>query len=300
MSSTVWWGPRTKPDHEPWEEDTVTSHNVWDKIRHFDDMESDKQQGVYNYILKDDSWHSRYYLSDLIGKSVFTADQKFALFNKYLDHGGYDNDDGSIFDQMLEVDKDKTRDALRERKDCAMSRRLVTFDAVTESDEIMSLRAISKSKYAPQYIYAKKYAPSFDAIKKLPPIMRLKSLEALTSNIHISYNLFEKITDADEFKRLLFSSVIRYRDRAEAVWEKYNELRSLGIEGTVLVKMHCDNCGDYELTLTSNVVRTKSKLSATSFGEFINRSSCLLCGKWGKHLPSISGDIEGLNGQEDS
>jgi len=286
-----------QPQKESWEEKEVTSKNMWNKMRNFDQMTASMQQDVYNYVLTKDRYGGRYYINDMMNKPVFTTEQKLKLFEKYLSTGGYDNDDENIFENACAIDKERTKDIIKQYKDCHMSKRFVTLNDMTLDEEVKALRALSKSKYAPPYVFNAQYCPTLGAIKELPSIMRLKSLEALTSNIHVSYNVFKNITDEDEFKRLLFSSVIRHRDRAEAVWEKYKELKSTGIEGTVVIKMRCKNCQDFEVTLTSSVVRTKTKLEATRFGQFVTQNHCLLCGQWGSiEGPTISGDIEGLSG----
>lgn len=282
---------------ESWKDKEITHYNIWDKMRNFDNMSADMQRAVYDYIVGKDEWGRRYHIGELMDKSVFDKEQKFALFNKYLSTGGYDNDDEEIFNKACELDEKRTKEEIKKFKDCHMTRRFVTLASMTKDEEVLALRAMSKSKYAPGYVFNAQYCPTLNAIKQLAPIMRLKSLEALTSNIHVSYNVFSNIDDEEEFKRLLFSSVIRYRDRAEAVWEKYNELKHTGTEGTVIIKYNCANCKDFEFRLTSSVVRTKTKLEATRFGQYLASICCLLCGQWNTMQgPTISGDLEGLDG----
>lgn len=287
-----------QPQPEPWKEPDVTDDNIWDKMRNFDVMSDEQKKDVYKFVVTGAGrYATRYYISDLMGKPDFTKAEKFKLFEKYLSEGGYNSDDDSIFTTAYTLDAELTKKYIKQDKDGLMSRRLVTMKGYTVEDEVVALRALTRSKYSPMYLYENKYAPSLDALRELAPIMRLKALEALTSNIHVSYNVFKNITDADEFKKLLFGSVIRHRDRVEAVWEKYNEIKHTGIQGTVIAKFTCKNCQDYQITLTSSVVRTRTKLEQTNIGRNLMHKSCLICGTWNAaEGPVISGDIEGLNG----
>ena len=131
-------------------------------------------------------------------------------------------------------------------------------------------------------IITNKYKPSIAALKKLPPVMRLKTFETLLSNDSLAYNIFSNFKNEDDFKLMLFSSVLRHRDRAETVWEKYQEVSMLGKKGTIKSKFNCSNCGDYEINITSTRGRTKAGLDKMLFSRTagMNSDICKLCGKY--------------------
>jgi hypothetical protein len=156
---------------------------------------------------------------------------------------------------------------------------ILTYDGLTIEEEEQGLRALATSKSTPQFIYDAKYAPRIEALKQLPSIMRLNCLETLTGQQYDSYNVFGNITDEEEFKLLLFSSTLKYRDRAEAIWNKYKDLVGVGKPGSLKVSGSCDSCGDFEVVINSLVVKTQEGLRKSRMGYSTLGGCCPFCGK---------------------
>jgi len=166
---------------------------------------------------------------------------------------------------------------------------ILCVDGIDTNEEEIGLRAISHSTHAPYNIFESKYSPSIDALKKLPPIMRLNTLEALTYRKNLPYNIFGKIKDEEEFKSLLFSASTKYLDRVNNMWEKYQESMNKGVLGLVTIKYFCDNCGDIEIKIKSQVLHSKMSVVGSRLN-FLTAQWCAVCGH-SNCEPSISGEI---------
>jgi hypothetical protein len=165
---------------------------------------------------------------------------------------------------------------------------ILTYSDMTVEEEENGLRALATSKHVPEFIRTAKYQPTLDALKKLPSIMRLNCLETLTRSNYNSYNVFGKINDKEEFKALLFSSTIKYRDRAEAIWNKYQDLVGVGNPGSVKVTGTCKLCGDFEIIVNSLVVKTEEGLKSAKLGYQVYSDYCPFCGNPMVHRSSIT------------
>ena len=175
----------------------------------------------------------------------------------------------------------EVKDLISSCKKKTVPRVLLGLKGISVDEEILGLRGLQSIGVAPDFVYAVQYKPSKDAIKALPPVMRLKVFEALLSNTDISYNIFENFAP-DEFKSLLFGAVLRHRERTEEVWNRFQEVRFLGKESAVSVEYECVNCQKFKITIDSVRVRTETGLKNTQIGYTLMRNTCPLCGRYGE------------------
>ena len=195
---------------------------------------------------------------------------------------------------LVEIMPYDTNNEIRElvlnSEDTAVGKLSLMYDGITVEQEANALRHLSQNKSCPDGIYNARYTPRIEALKELPSVGRLKALESLLSNNHLAYNIFEKVVDSEEFKSLLFGSVLRHRERAEVIWKKYQESVNLGTPGTVSLKGNCSNCGQFELTLKSSRTRTSVGFQRTNLSRYIYKDCCILCG--GRMPSAISIEAE--------
>ena len=159
-----------------------------------------------------------------------------------------------------------------------LQKMILWLSSFTIEEEEQGLRALSKSKQVPSFIYDAKYKPRIEALKKLPSIMRLNCLESLVNQKYNSYNIFGNITDEEEFKSLVFSSTLKHRDRVEALWNKYRDLKGVGSPGSILASGSCSGCGEFEIIINSMVVKTQECLKKSRIGCYSLGSHCPFCG----------------------
>jgi hypothetical protein len=204
----------------------------------------------------------------------------FKEFAKHTDNNKYY---GSL-DRLLSLCKiveplspGITRDTIKGSIRTDIRRLILSFPNLTVDEEELGLRDLSNTKYCPTAVLSAEYKPSLEAIKRLPSIMRLKCLETLVGSRFNAYNIFERITDPDEFKSLLFSCTIKHRDRAEQVWHKYQEITQLGVMATVAIEGECTQCKEFSITIKSRVVRTKAGLECTRLKYHIGTTRCPFC-----------------------
>jgi len=254
-------------------------------------VSDDRRKEIINVMLSDDA--VRYWNYGSIFRSLLKhidADLAFKIFKHYIDKGeSYSFDSNSDYEIATKVynmynDKAEVKKVIRTCKSKRVRRALLIIEDMSVEDETIGLRALSGLKYPPDTLYEFKYKPSVDAVKALPPIMRLSALETLLNNNNMAYNIFDNFADPEEFKALLFSATLRHRDRVEAVWDKFNEASNLGTEATVMVKYLCPNCGDIDVSIKSMCARTPAGLSNTRLGAFLNYQSCPLCGRYGDDI----------------
>lgn len=269
----------------------VSLWKYYKDIEKWEDTPQDRQDEIIEALMTDTVTKTYNYPSTLFDVIYHLTDEKtiIKLFDHFIHKGGeyaLGNDASyAIVHQVHDKVKNKQYviDAIQKSKYKKLHRAFLLLKNRTEKEEELGLRALSGVKYAPDVLYTNRYKPNFNAVQKLPPIMRLKALEALLSNTNIAYNIFENCADEDEFKKLLFGSVLRHRDRVEVICDKYREMKDLGSEATVLIKCNCENCGEYEVTVKSTRVRTQTGLDTTRIGQFMSNKSCALCGRWGEN-----------------
>lgn len=175
---------------------------------------------------------------------------------------------------------------LCEAKPLMFKRMLLTLDNLSVANEEIGLRALARIKNPPHVILEARYCPTLDALKKLPPITRLEALECLICVRLHGYNIFNRITNREEFKNLLFGAAFKYQARVEKVWNKYLELTCVGKPCVITVKANCPSCGTYEVQITNSVIHNADALGKTKFSR-IARESCAICGAYLGAPPTI-------------
>jgi len=246
-------------------------------------MRADEKKKIKDHAASDTARNS-YNFARLMGELVQYTDDAtaFEVFNIYIGgktqgYGAAGYDEGMIT-KLFEIDKDKLKTILEDNKNERYKKYLFKYSKLSVENEVAGLRSLSKLSACPTFVYEQRVSPSQDALKKLPSVMRLKCLEVLMSDMHISYNIFKNFND-DEFKIMLFGSVLRHRDRVEATWQKYNEIKHMGKVAIVKVKAKCKTCGPWEFQLTSQRARTAAGIKNTQIGYQLLSDWCCLCHK---------------------
>ncbi len=259
--------------------------SYWQQIRTFDKQTPALQQEIFDFIMSPEVINS-YHCASCVAEIMPHLDPVLSLklFTQFLtskSHYGFKKD---YYVHMIiwsaykhQSNQAAIRDLILKTKSDAAKRMLLALENITMAEEEAGLRALSLATYPPTYIFEHKYKPTLDALKKLPTVMRLEALETLLNVNLIGYNVFENITNQDDFKNLLFSAAVKYQERAEVVWKKYLESLSRGIEGIITIKGRCDTCGDYEIQIKSSVAHTKVGLEKTQLNR-ISRKWCAMCG----------------------
>lgn len=148
----------------------------------------------------------------------------------------------------------------------------------TIEEEELALRSIGTTVPDDLFvaIHKQKYKISKEAISKVPPIARLKLLEALTKNSKsFGYNIFENLSK-DEFDSLLFTSITRYPQRVSKVAKKYELISQKGITKTITIKGNCLICGSFDISGKVQL-GTKEAFSRTYLGQVIKNNNCMFC-----------------------
>lgn len=263
------------------------------EIEIFNTLPTARQDEIIDIIISTpakDSYQLESVVRDLMAK-LQAPDRISKIFTHYLatqckNYGYTDNALTIVKKAYNTLDKQTVKDLIIKCKTPHIIRTLLSLDNLSVEEEEQGLRALSNSKYVADFIYEKQYKPSLGAVKALPTVMRLRILENLLTNPHISYNIFENF-DADEFKALMFSATFKYLDRARAVVDKYIELQNHGTEGTVVIKTQCENCGEFSITIKSMRIHTPTGLGITNLGGWIMGNTCVLCGRWGHQNKQI-------------
>jgi len=191
----------------------------------------------------------------------------------------------------FEENKTIIQTLLADAKPAMYKRMLLTLDNLSVENEVVGLRALSQIKYPPKMILESRYCPTLDALKQMPSIMRLEALECLISVKLHGYNIFERITDREEFKNLLFGATLKYQARVQKVWDKYTELTAVGKLGTITIKASCPSCGAYEVKILNYVIHNADALGKTNFSR-ITRTWCAICGSHMESEPDVKFETE--------
>lgn len=186
----------------------------------------------------------------------------------------------TLFEKYVELDPVGARKDLLKNKN-ASSKFLLGMSNISIEEEVVGLRGISMSKSIPQNVIDAQYKPTHAALLKLPPIMRLKVLDALTNLQFIKYNLFENLSE-DQFNILLFPAIQKHRDEVEKVVQKYREIKYSGIQSEIKISGECENCGGFEISIKSLVVRTQNGFNKSHYGPLL-ANNCIFCGRYLKN-----------------
>jgi hypothetical protein len=235
-----------------------------------------------------------YSFSGYLSKAAksFSTQETMDVFDNIIKNYNWNSYYNGMYDFILssyEIDPVKVKTEILNRNIDQTDKLLLALKDTTTDEEVRGLRALSKNKNIPSVIYKAKYSPTKEALDQLPSIMKLKTLESLCSNRHLSYNIFANFPDPDEFKTMMFSSVMRHRERAESVWQKYQEIAYLGQPAEIKITTQCDNCGEAEVIMKSTRVRTKAGLKNATIWHTYRYGGCPLCGQKAKNI-SVSGD----------
>jgi hypothetical protein len=261
------------------------SINLWQeyhKVRRFTTLSKDEQNRIIE-LLKTKEAANSYYYDSLINIIRPHLDEKtfieivYNYFNNGRSTAMKSHNTQEIFEMAYSIDPSRIKTFVTNSKSQTLNKLVLLCDNITEEEEVKGLRALSSSKYIPDKIHEIKYKPRLEPLKKLPPVMRLKTIEALMSSRRLKYNIFENIPD-DEFKALLFTSSLKHTDRVQAVCNKYDEIKYMGIESTVRISGNCSLCGEYSITVTSKVIRTITGMRSSNLGRYVtNRPYCPFC-----------------------
>jgi len=261
--------------------DHVAFYNFTEKISLWDSISYEQKRDVIDIAA---TYHSGEKAVELFDSGHIDKETSFYIFKKFMESSNYSTYFSDIVKRVSllgsEYEK-KFRDYLKSfgpsKKFAA--RALFCYKDITVDEEIAGLRSctVGMSYELSNFIYELRFQPRASALKQMPTVMRLVCLEKLTGDTFTPYNIFGKINDDEEFKSLLFGPVLRHRERAEAIWDRYCELKHSGKPGKVTVKHNCDRCGEIKIIIESNVVRTKDRIQGTRFGEHILTPLCPIC-----------------------
>jgi hypothetical protein len=261
-------------------------HDMWllyEKMDVFNDLCDTEKQTIIDAMLDKENCkeYSYGYSASKIINQV-DVDTAMAIFNMYLDDYKYAREDDAFIMASSICERDPEKRSVFKKiflssKRKSIQRGVMLFGDLTIDEETAGLRSLSANKHVPKGLYNTKYKPHKEALEKLPPIMRLNVLESLAEPKYISYNIFENICEQD-FKNLLFGSVVRYRDRVEQVCEKYTALCKMGNKSTIKIILNCPMCGEYDIVINSKVLHTEQAITDSRFNGFMRNSHwCCIC-----------------------
>ena len=261
------------------------NRNLWSeyhKARRFSTLPKDEQDNLIKLLLTKEAPRS-YYSDSIINIIRPHLDDKTFLniARNFLSNGRAHSMNTrsvhEIFDAAYRIDPSGIKVIAMDAKSPVLNKLILLCDNLTFEEEVKGLRALSTSKYIPNKVHELKYKPRLDALKKLPPVMRLKTIETLMNSRRLKYNIFENVPK-DEFKALLFTSSLKHTDRVQIACNQYNEIKYMGIKSTVKVSGCCDLCGEYSITVTSKVIKTITGMKASTLGRYvIDRTYCPFC-----------------------
>lgn len=266
----------------------------YNNARRFSTLPKNEQNRLIKLLLTDEAVQG-YYADSIINMIKQHLDDKTFLSIAYhfMKNGrAYSmksHNTHEIFSAAHNIDPSGIKAIVVNANSSTLNKLILLCDNLTTKEEVKGLRALSTSRYIPNKMHELKYKPKLEALKKLPPIMRLKTIETLVNSRRLRYNVFDNISE-DEFKALLFTSSLKHTDRVQVVCNKYEELKYMGIESTIRISGFCDLCGDYSITIKSSVIRTPTGIKDTNLGRIIvNKTYCPLCYSHMKQEPTFEG-----------
>lgn len=155
-------------------------------------------------------------------------------------------------------------------------RMLAVLPNLNTDEQAMVLRGLSFCSNPPHYVIANKFAPTIEALKKLPTITRLKALECLVSNTSVGYDIFQNISDSD-MEVCLFGSALKYRERVEKVWSSFKYFKNLNNTSVVRIEYDCNICGKYSVQITSNKIHELEDFKHTRNARSLVWRTCMFC-----------------------
>lgn len=277
-------------------------HKYYHDIVNFENLPTVTQKEVVSAFCSDafiNNYLYNHYILDLVDR----VDEKdcFDLFSNWIENYKYENEMcaygivGNIVKKVKDKDLlDSAKSSIRKRVNSKLLQRsLLFFSELNDDEEEAGLRALSGVKYTPIEVYNRRYTPSLKVVEKLPPVLRLNVLETLSNDRHLSYNIFKNLGDKESFRKLLFGSVLRHRDRVNDLVQRYDEIVGLGIMSTITIKSECRRCGPYEIAITSGRIKTERGFRKIEIFRSINGFWCPLCGMINKDSKSVLLDSEG-------
>ncbi len=177
--------------------------------------------------------------------------------------------------KSFDINPDVIKNAINSSPESSITKILLILNP-NKDEEIKGLRALSTNKHTPDIIYENKYEPSIQAIKDLPPVMRLNVLETLANSRYVNYNIFSNINE-NNFEDLLFPNIIKYPQRVSDIMDRFREIRYRGTDSKISVEGECDRCGPYEFVLKSKSFRTETGLKSTNTGRILLGNHCPFC-----------------------
>lgn len=283
--------------------DPVEYYNFNDKLKLWNLISAKQKQRLLDIAT---SSYAGEKTIELLNAGVLSTDAAYSLVRNYMAAAHYSSNfleivnKVSSFGTKYEEQFRKFLTSLGPQKGFA-ARALFCYKDLTIEEEVAGLRSCTAgaSYELSSFISELKYQPRAEALKEMPTVMRLACLERLTNDIFASYNIFGKITDDEEFKSLLFGPVLRHQERAEAIWERYCELKLSGTPGKITITYDCSKCGEIKITFESNVVRTKGRIRSTRFGENLLTPYCPVC-RTKSSPPTVHGTEEFFNEERNS
>lgn len=283
------YGKSPKPN-DPIKE-PVAYYNFSDKLALWNSI-SEKQKNDIVHIAANSYAGDK--AIELFDSGHLDKDTVFNVFKRYMEFSHYSTHFLDIVNRIGLLGPEYEREFREYLKSFGPSkgfaaRALFCYKDITIDEEVAGLRSCTSGMNyeLSNFVSELRFQPRADALKQLPTVMRLSCLEKLTSDTFIPYNIFGNIKDDEEFKSLLFGPVLRHQERAEAIWDRYCELKHSGKPGKVTIKHNCEKCGEIKIIVESNVVRTKDRVRGTRFGEYLLTSRCPICNN-GSSAPVIS------------
>jgi len=257
--------------------------NLWKEtanVKQYSSASSAEQTRIVELLMSPDALQS-YYVETLIAELSNHISPKdfWKVGANYIKNGTHLTYPIRLYDIVTTLaahDVAATKQLIIDARSNQLSKLLLTMDGISLEEEILGLRALATSKYLPDAIRQRKYRPKLDALMKLPPVMRLKTLEALTAGRRVKYSIFRDI-ERNAFEALLFTTAMKYSDRVRAISNKYDELKYMGQMATVKIDGRCEMCGDYSISITSGVVRTATGLQNDGSIKSLAHAQCPFC-----------------------
>jgi hypothetical protein len=254
---------------------------LWDKYYEYSDFQNqaaDKQQELLAELkVSTDDYRFANTVESVI--PYVDKDDAIELFKAYVAQvvsNRYHSMD-VVISAAMKHDAALTKELIVASSNYHIHKLLLTLPGISISEEVLGLRALAKSTQCPYEVRGAKYQPSFEALKQLPTMMRLNCLNSLSDMRLPTYNVFGKITDADEFRLLLFGSTFKKLDKVEVIWKRYCEMTALGTPRSIKAAGNCERCGVFEITLSNMVVGKVDSLDKTRIGHMM-QCYCPICG----------------------